>query len=452
MTWQPLVYPLRHPVLGLKRLTQMLFRRNPLRIFLQPRSSFDYAREVGDGTGSSAVMASLLWICRTFPEAPAALFQELDSGQEQQVRRHRMLRLLARPNLFYSGPILWMATLLDWNVDGNAYWLKLRNGAGALSELWWAPQWTMEPKGDSTTLITHYEYRTDYGAPVEIAPEDVVHFRFGLDPDDTRKGYSPLKSVLREVFTDDEAANFTASLLRNMGIPGLLLSPEGEREPTEEDVAATKAYIADVFGGDKRGAPLVMSGPTRVAQFGFSPEQLLLRELRRIPEERVSAVLGVPAIVAGLGAGLERSTFTNMSEAREMAYESNIIPTQRILAEDLRFQLLPDFEQDPFAWRVGFDLSQVRVLKDDEDKLLRRFDVGYRGGWVMRTEARRAIGLPVDEERDNVYLVPLNVAEVSADGSARPVPANGNGPASVAAREIAAEVIRELERARALPL
>jgi hypothetical protein len=33
-----------------------------------------------------------------------------------------------------------------------------------------------------------------------------VHFRFGLDPDDPRKGYSPLKSVLREVFTDDEAA------------------------------------------------------------------------------------------------------------------------------------------------------------------------------------------------------------------------------------------------------
>jgi hypothetical protein len=83
-----------------------------------------------------------------------------------------------------------------------------------------------------------------------------------------------------------------------------------------------------------------MTGKTKVEQFGFSPEQLLLRELRRIPEERVTAVLGVPAIVAGLGAGLDRSTFTNMAEAREAAYESGIIPTQRIIAEDIRFQLL----------------------------------------------------------------------------------------------------------------
>jgi hypothetical protein len=34
-----------------------------------------------------------------------------------------------------------------------------------------------------------------------------------------------------------------------------------------------------------------------------------------------------------------------MGEAREAAYESGIIPTQRIIAEDIRFQLLPEFER-----------------------------------------------------------------------------------------------------------
>src|SRR3990167_8384960 len=127
-----------------------------------------------------------------------------------------------------------------------------------------------------------------------------------------------------------------------------------------------------------------MSGPTKVAQFGFSPEQLVLRDLRMIPEERVTAVLGVPAVVAGLGAGLVRSTVTNMDEAREMAYESNIIPTQRCLAEDIRFQLLTDFmaEEEIWSWRFGFDLSKVRVLADDEDRHWRRLGVGGRGGWA----------------------------------------------------------------------
>ena len=439
------------PMVGLKRLSRMLFRRNPLRFFIQPRSSFDFASQVGDGTGSSTVMACLLWIARTFPEAPPALYRQLASGEEEQERDHPMLRLLARPNEYYSGPILEMASIVDWNVDGNAYWIKLRRGTGLPAELWWAPSWTMEPKGDEHTFITHYEYRVGTRT-LKIDPSDVVHFRFGMDADDPRKGYSPLKSVLREVFTDDEAANFTASLLRNMGVPGLMISPKGDRMPSEEDVLAVKAYVSSMFGGDKRGEPLVMSGATEIEQFGFSPEELQLRDLRRIPEERVSAVLGVPAVVAGLGAGLDRSTFTNMAEAREMAYESNVIPSQRIIGEDIRWQLLPDFEPDPFAWRVGRDLTKVRVLQEDEDKRVRRLDVAYRGGMVTRAEVRRELGRPVDEALDNVYLRSLNMVEVPTDGSEpRGMAANGNGNGAGGpdAAALAKEIARELERSRA---
>jgi HK97 family phage portal protein len=310
--------------------SRMFHRRQQMRIFVQPRSSFDYLSEVGDGTGSSTVMAPLLWVARTFPEAPLGLWRRDEEGREERVLDHPMLRLVARPNQHYTGHTLWMATLLDWYVDGNAYWLVVRDRGGQPRELWWAPQWSIEPQGDEQTLVTSYRYRTGTRT-IDIDPADVVHFRFGLDPDDGRLGYSPLKSVLREVFTDDEAANFTASLLRNLGVPGIMLSPDGFA-PSREELEAVKSELKEMFTGDRRGEPLVMAGPSKIEQFGFSPEQLLLREIRRIPEERVTAVLGVPAIVAGLGAGLDRSTFTNAGEAREMAYESGIIPTQRMFA------------------------------------------------------------------------------------------------------------------------
>ena len=403
---------------AVKNLSRMVFRKSPVRMFGVTRSAFDYLSAVGDGTGSSTVMAPLLWIARTFPEAPLALWQD-DNGIEVRVANdHPMLRLMRRPNPHYTRPMLWMATLTDYYIDGNAYWLKIRDRSGRVVELWWAPQWTMEPKGTEDEFITHYEYKPSFTA-IPIAVDDVVHFRYGLDSDDPRKGRSPLKSVLREVFTDDEAANFTASLLRNMGVPGLLVSPDGDHSVSPEDAAATKAYIKENFSGDGRGSALVMSGPTKVQQFGFSPEQLLLKELRRVPEERVSAVLGVPAIVAGLGAGLDRSTFSNMAEARQMGYESTIIPAQETLAEDLWHQLLPDFEpmESVWLWRVGFDLSRVRVLQPDMDKLAARLDVGVRGGWVQRGEARRAMGHPVAADgSDNVYLIQMAVAEVPANG------------------------------------
>ena len=134
-----------------------------------------------------------------------------------------------------------------------------------------------------------------------------------------------------------------------------------------------------------------------------------LRDLRRVPEERVSAVLGVPAIVAGLGAGLDRSTFANMAEAREMAYESGIIPLQRLIAAELSKQLLPDFDGDDSA-RVEFDLKDVRVLQEDRKVLAERLGVLVRRGVMKRSEARAELGLPVTRE-DDVYLVPRTLAE-----------------------------------------
>jgi hypothetical protein len=153
--------------------------------------------------------------------------------------------------------------------------------------------------------------------------------------------------------------------------------------------------------------------------------------------------MGIPAIVAGLGAGLDRSTFTNMGEAREAAYEAGIIPMQRILAEDIRFQLLPDFEPaDPGQFRFGFDLSKVRVLQEDLTRQAQRHDVMIRGGWEKVSEGRRAMGLPVDESHD-VFLRPLNVATVDASGALVDVmPTNGNGSGD--SDEIARAVAREL--------
>jgi HK97 family phage portal protein len=438
---------------GIRRFFNMVFRRDYFRFVHHWGSRHDYSGEVGDGTGSSTVMAPVLWTATTFPEAPPCLWQKLDTGQEEPVRDHEMLRLLERPNPFYTGPILWMATIADYKVNGNGYWIKEWNRAGTRPvRLWFTPSWMIEPRGsetDTSVFVEHYEYTVD-GELFKLDPRDVVHFRFGLDPVNPRKGFSPLKTVLREVYTDDEAARFTASLLRNMGVPGLIISPDTDSPITESEATEAKRYFNEQFSGDKRGEPIVMTGRTKLEQFGFSPEQLLLRELRRIPEERVTAVLGVPAIVAGLGAGLDRSTFTNMAEAREAAYESGIIPTQRIIAEDIRFQLLPDFEADVHPWRFGFDLSKVRVLQEDLYRQAQRNDLAYRGGWATRGEARRPMGLPVNAG-DDVYQVPLNIALVPANGEGAaqtytaPTNGNGNGSGAVA---IAEEVIRAMERER----
>jgi HK97 family phage portal protein len=390
----------------LKALTNMRFPSGRLWTWVLPRTRFNYKKEVGDGYGSSVIMGPMLWLARTFPEAPVVLEED-----EEIVRDHELLSLLRKPNPFYSGTTLAMATIINFALQGNAYWLKLRNAMGAVKELWHVPYWMIEPKWPrgGNEYISHYEYKPGSVQPFNVEVSDVVHFRFGLDDKNIRKGLAPLHSLVREVFTDDEAANYTAAILRNAGVPGLVISPEGDSPAMDDDAEGIKSWFKEKFGGDRRGEPLVMKGATKVEQFGFSPSEMDLGKLRNIPEERVSAILGIPAAVVGFGTGLQQTKVgATMAELREMAYENCIIPMQRIISEDMTNQLLIDFDESE-RYSLTYDRSKVRVLQEDQNRLNDRMDKAVRGGWVTVADAQRQMGYEVDESQDVYLRSPLSV-------------------------------------------
>jgi len=286
----------------------------------------------------------------------------------------------------------------------------------------------------SDNFIDHYDYHVN-GKKEKLLPEDVVHFRFGLDPHNIRKGLSPIKTLMREIFTDDEAANFTAALLRNAGIPGVVISPREGSLQSDQDLQNTKKYIKERFSGDKRGEPLATMDAVKVEQFGFSPQQLDLSKLRKIPEERVTAALGIPAAVVGFGSGLENTKVgATMRELREQAYENGIIPMQRFMGDDIATQLLSDYEPDPDSIKVTWDYSQVRVLQEDENKKAERTGMLWEKGLITREQGKQALGYET-APADQVYRYPFNVVLVSEKEALLPAPEsepedepqNGNG-------------------------
>ena len=408
--------PLARVSQGFKVFNNMVFGRNVpgWNWSLLPRTRVDYAKEVGDGTRSDLVMGNVHWLMRVFPEPPVSLLQR--TGEEYEpIVDHPMIDLLNSPNDHYDGMMLLSGAIMSYAVDGNAYWIKIRSRGGEPVELWWVPHWMIEPAWDrqGNSFITHYVY-TPRVEKIDLDPADVVHFRFGFDPMNPRKGLSPLKSIMRELFSDSEAANWTASLLRNGGVPGLVLSPAtGAEVMSPADFQTTKEAIHARFGGDRRGEPLVIPAVTAVQTFGFSPEQMDLKNLRRLPEERVCAAMGIPPIIVGYGVGLEHATYSNYQTAERVVYRSNLVPTWRTFGSTIRRQLLSSFERDIRGYKVEYDTSEIEALQEDRTAYANRLLSEFRAGTITLEEIRAALHWPADQSH-RYYLRPQTLLIVPA--------------------------------------
>lgn len=413
-------------------------------------SETEMARQVGDGTGADVLMTPVRWLYRSIVEAQIVA---LDEGGDP-IEDSELVKLLKAPNPFYSGDVLLAGTVMSLALDGNAYWI-INHGQGGEklpAEIWYVPHSNIEPvwpSDDSTKFITHYNYEVK-GTPQLLRPfgldaDDenagvpsgvtkglsVIHFREGIDPGNLRKGLSPLKGLLREIWTDNEAASFTATLLRNMGIPGLLVSPaSNDADMTPEEAEAIKEKIDAKFTGEGRGKTLVALGPTRVEQFGFSPADMDLSALRNVSEERVTAALGVHAAVVGFGAGLQSTKVgATMESMVRQSWSRGVIPLEKLIAGEITRTLAPALG----AASAEFDNKGVQALRENEDLKAARIGRLYRDGVITRSDARLALNFKTTTA-DEVYLSNLSVTFIPQGQAVAPGNGNGAGPKSTVHR------------------
>ena len=362
---------------------------------------------MGNGASNSAVVACLQVLGTSFSEAGLSIKKINDEGFDEDIPNHSLVKLMRRPNPYMSGDIVQQYIINAMHVSGDAYLLKQRNNAGQVIALYPLMPEEVTPQGTKEDLITFYEYDTNNKSYL-IKPEDIVHIRLGLDPNNHKKGFAPLRSVLREIFGDESAGQLATALLSNSGVPSVLITPRTEYSPTQDEAEQIARTYQEKTAGKNKGKPLVVTGAMKVEKMAFSPTELDIGTLRRVPEERISAVLGVPAILAGLGSGLAHATYSNAETLREFFTENKLIPLWKQVGEEITQQLLlKDYAEENQELSAYYDFSNVRALQQDMDELYNRLNIGVQGGWITVAEAREQVGLPTNEKQD-VYLLDMN--------------------------------------------
>lgn len=364
--------------------------------------------------GNCSIVATVLgWGMRNIVQARPTVKREDAQGNDEIEPKHPVTALirspqaLVRPEDRLSMNYRRMLQLILWSLmfDGNAYLLKVRNGSKVIG-LDFIPHdaITVEERPNYPMIIDGYKLRGQSG---RIPKEDVVHIMDGVDPDHPSVGLSKLKSVMRLVMTDNQIAIFAHAILRNP-FPGIVMMPDSETTSfLAEDLQTIVEQTRQVSGGERGGGIAAFTQKMKVEKLGYSPNDMAVSEFAKLGEERITAVFGLPAIVAGMGAGLERSTFANYEQAREAATEEFLVPIWEAISAAFTDQLLNEYESDLSGVRVDLDYSKVKALQEDVDELHARTRENFKANMIDRERAKQMIGEEPGPEDKGVFFYML---------------------------------------------
>ena len=383
---------------------------------------------------SSALAVVLNTVTGAFPEAELCIEKESKDGEDERDPTHPALMLVEKPNDHFSGAEIMTAIVRDLMTSstGSAYLVKRRGAYKRVTELWPVPSEIMRPVWPSSgeVFISDYEITID-GERRLIDPADVIHFRNDIDPSSpsySRCGIPMLPPILQDLYIDTAAGDFTAAIMKNMGMPGVIVSPRALPDGRSVTLSPEKRdqFAADYqsrFTGAGRGRALIMGDPIDVKQLGFDPEKMSLRQIRQIAEERISAIYNIPAIVAGFGAGLEHATYANYEAATRAFWSGCIIPIQRRIATTLTRQFLwADYAKSQQLY-FEFEHDHIKALQESETEKRERDRADFAAGGLTHHQYVSRLG--VVPEGPDWMVLPTSVTAYPVDAmpAAEPAPA-----------------------------
>jgi HK97 family phage portal protein len=315
---------------------------------------------------------------------------------------HPMVELLNRPNPFMDRFAFWANVIMHVYIGGNAYGLIVKSGSGRPVELWLMRPDRIRIVPDSSKYIARYEYDSGDGKPTPLPVSDVIHWK-KRNPLDDFYGQSPLLAGAGRIDIDNYMKSFVSSFFRRAGIPVGMLNIEGSVTP-EERTEIRDRFARD-YGGENGWHGLMVIAKNKAS---FTPmtrdlgnSGLVVPELDEIAEARILMLLGVPPELIGARVGMQNSSYAQKRSARESFWDETLAPLYKEMAGPLTLRLAPYY---PRITDVRFDLSDVRALQEDIDKISARERADLLASALTREEYRERRGYGPTPE--GTWLVP----------------------------------------------
>ena len=338
---------------------------------------------------------------------PLKCYIREDDNDRPRDTESALAKVIAHPNAWQTRHELIRATVSDYLLNDEAYWLSIP----ADNEAGWAivsiPAEWVAPKTRNGLEISEYRITNPIAnTEVEVSASDIIRFA-GWSPHgsaDSSTRIEALKEILQEQIS---AWNFRNSTWRNGGrvqqwISRPLDAPDWTDNGGRKRFAESwKNRFAGDDGTDTGGTPLLEDG-MRLETTQFNAREAQWAEATRLSREDVCAVYHVNP---GLIYHTDAQTYASAKDNARALYADTLAPVLDMLQQRINASLVPALGLDSSHY-CEFELDAKLRGSFEERAAVLQTSVG--APWMTRNEARALMNMPALEDGDEL-VTPLNV-------------------------------------------
>lgn len=346
------------------------------------------------------------------PEAASTLIQNMTFEPVkrfiwEEVEDHPISKLMMRPNPMMSGKQFSQAWIVSKHVFGIFYAEKVRDTV--TDEV--VQMWPIDPrrvkigrsKGNQVIdyRVEQIDEKGRVTGKVTIAARDMFVDAFFDPANFYYGGLSPLAVALGSADMDAQQTMYIRKYFKNAGVPsGLLKLKNQTLGPKKAD--KIKKRFMDHFSQESGGqhSVLVLDAEAEYQTLGAKLRDLEADSVQGRAECKLCMVFGVPPSLIFSFTGISNNSYTSQQQALPDFWSVKLKPMFEQMADTLTWQLGIDFEDEDLFLskkvRIKWDMSEVKALQEDRDKVEERARLAYAGDVITKNEVRAVCGYPAD--------------------------------------------------------
>ncbi len=264
-----------------------------------------------------------------------------------------------------GGGVSWQArqkaTMIDYQVNGNALWVIQSDRAG-INGFDLVPWNTVRTERDVDTGDVFYTEQAMItmdgvtSSQRRWPAQQVIHIGFGENPANIWRNPSPIGSLQATLALFDAVYQQVLNFFNNGARPSAHFKIDRATDPAV--LSAVTTSIREAMSGTKNAGKIFVS-PGDYQPITTSPDQTKVVELAKQSREEICGVYGVAPPLVGI---LERAIFSNVRELRNFTMRDTVGPDVELIAGAITSQV--SFKRPVYS-NVTVDFEAAAQLKPD---------------------------------------------------------------------------------------